>query len=126
MKLAYALSLVPLAMLTMLTVGCQSSHEEGVKSDLHSQWTTVNADTKGATDAARAVLETEGLKDISANATGVDGMAMGKQADGTKVNVDVKKVTDTSSEVSVTVGTMGDPKLGAEIARKIKDKAEMK
>jgi hypothetical protein len=126
MKLAYVLSLVPLAMLTLLTVGCQSSHEEGVKSDLHSQWTTVNADTKSATDAARTVLETEGLKDISANATNVDGMAMGKQSDGTKVNVDVKKVTDNSSEVSVTVGTMGDPKLGAEIARKIKDKAEMK
>jgi hypothetical protein len=107
-----------------LGTACQSSHEEGVKSNLHSQWTDVNASTQATTDAAKAVLEDQGLKDVKGSATNVDGKASGKMADDTKVNVAVKKNTDKSSQVSVTVGTMGDPKLGAEIARKIKMKAE--
>lgn len=104
--------------------GCQSSHEEGVKSNLHSQWTDVNANTQMTTDAAKSVLMDQGLKDVSGSATNVDGKAMGKMADGTKVNVDVKKKSDSMSQVSVTVGTMGDPKLGAEIAKKVKMQAE--
>lgn len=109
-----------------LFVGCASKHEEGVTSSYRSQWTDVMADTKMTTDAAKDVLMSEGLKDVSGSATNVDGKAMGKKADGTKVNVTIEKKTDTSSQVSVTVGTIGDPALGAEIARKIKDKAEMK
>jgi hypothetical protein len=104
--------------------GCKSTHESGVKSNLHSQWTDVSANTQMTTDAAKSVLNDQGLKDVSGSATNVDGKATGKMADGTKVNVDVKKMTDKSSQVSVTVGTMGDPKLGAEIAKKVKMKAE--
>lgn len=104
--------------------GCKSSHEEGVKSNLHSQWTDVNANTMVTTDAAKAVLADQGLKDISGSATNVDGKATGKMADGTKVNVAIKKQSDKTSQVSVTVGTMGDPKLGADIAKQVKLKAE--
>jgi hypothetical protein len=104
--------------------GCKSTHEEGVKSNLHSQWTDVSANTMTTTDAAKAVLMDDGLKDVSGSATNLDGKAMGKMADGTKVNIDVKKKGDSMSQVSVTVGTMGDPKLGADIAKKVKMKAE--
>jgi hypothetical protein len=104
--------------------GCKSTHEEGVKSNLHSQWTDVNANTTMTTDAAKAVLEGQGLKDVKGSSTNVDGTATGKMADGTKVNVDVKKKSASMSQVSVTVGTMGDPKLGAEIAKKVKMQAE--
>ena len=103
--------------------GCASS-EKDVKSNYRTQWTTVNADTRTTTDAAKAVLEAEGLKNVSASSTNVDGKASAKMADGTKVAVAVKKKSDSSSEVSVNVGTMGDPSLGAELARKIKDRAE--
>jgi len=103
--------------------GCSSS-QEGVKTNYHSQWTSVSADTKTTTDAAKAVLESEGLKDVKASSTNVDGTASGKKADGTKVDVSVQKKGENSSEVSVNVGTLGDPSLGAEIARKIKDRAE--
>jgi Zn-dependent membrane protease YugP len=106
--------------------GACSSSEKDVKTNYMTQWTSVAANTQATTDAAKAVLEGEGLKDVTASATNVDGTATGKKADGTKVKVSVKKVKDTSSEVSVNVGTMGDPSLGADIARKIKDKAEMK
>ena len=109
-----------------LSAGCQSTHEEGVTSDMRSQWTTVMANTEASTAAAKAVLESEGLKDITASSTAVDGKATGKKADGTKIDVSIKKKTDTSSEVTVTVGTMGSPTLGAELAKKIKEKAEAK
>jgi hypothetical protein len=52
-------------------------------------------------------------------------VASGKLADGTKVKVDVKKL-DAGSEVSVTVGALGSPKMGAELASEIKAKAEAK
>jgi len=105
-------------------VGCQSRHEQGVKSDYRTQWTTVSANTQATTNAARTVLEQRGLKEITADATNVDGVASAKTADGTKVKVDVKKQSDTTSEVSVTVGMLGDPKLGADIARQTKVTAE--
>jgi hypothetical protein len=102
---------------------CKSGEEPGVKTNYRTQWTTVDADTKEATELARAVLEGEGLKEVRAESTNVDGKASGKMADGTKVNVSVKKQAADSSQVSVNVGTLGDPDLGAEIARKIKDRA---
>jgi hypothetical protein len=105
-------------------IACQSSHEEGVKTSYRSQWTNVSADPEDATEAARAVLEAEGLKEVQANSTNVDGTATGKMADGTKVNVAIARQKNAGSEVSVTVGTMGDPVLGAEIARKIKERAD--
>jgi uncharacterized protein YcfL len=118
-------SLAFFAVALFVVVGCQSSHQEGVKSDYRTQWTSVNADTKATTSAAEAVLASAQLQDIKANSTNVDGSVHAKKADGTKVNVAIKKQDSGSgSEVSVTVGTMGDPALGAEWARKIKDRAE--
>ena len=61
---------------------------------------------------------------MQASSTNVDGKATAKKADGTKVNVTIKKQSETMSQVSVVVGTMGQPALGAEIARMIKDRAE--
>jgi len=104
-------------------VGCASS-QEGVKSNYMTQWTQVSANTQAATDAAKSVLESEGLKEVSASSTAVDGTAHGKMADGTKIKVSIKKSGDSKSDVSVTVGSTGDPKLGAELAKKIKTKAE--
>jgi Tfp pilus assembly protein PilX len=119
-------AIVPLAalLLAITLPGCQSSHEKGVTSNYHSQWTNVGADVKTTTKAAEAVLNDADLKDVSSSATNVDGEAKGKKADGTKVNVAVRKEKDSTSQVSVTVGKMGDPELGAELARKIKDRAE--
>src|SRR4051794_30565966 len=102
-----------LAAAVALFAGCQSTHEEGVQSNMHSQWTMVSADTAATTAAAESVLTDEGLKNVKSSSTGVDGTARGKKSDGTEVKVSVRKKTDTSSEVTVTVGTIGDPTLGA-------------
>jgi hypothetical protein len=103
--------------------GCASS-EKGVKTNYRTQWTTVSADTRTTTDAAKAVLENEGLRDVSGSSTNVDGKATGKMADGTKVSVTIKKQSDSASQVSVNVGALGSPHLGADLAKKIKDRAE--
>jgi len=106
------------------TVACQSTHQSGVTSDYRTQWTNVNANTQTTTEAARTVLQSNGLQDVSANSTAVDGHATAKKADGSKVDVSVAKQSDTKSQVSVTVGTVGDPKLGADLAKQIKQQAE--
>ena len=108
----------------LVGAGCQSRHEEGVRSNLRTQWTDVSADTKTTTEAARAVLQEQGLKDVTADATNVDGKATGRMANGTKVTVSVEKKGEQSSQVSVNVGTIGDPSLGAETAKRVKTRAE--
>ena len=118
------LGLCVIALGLVAATGCKSTHEEGVKSNMMTQWTDVNANTKVTTDAAKAVLEAEGLKEVNASSTNLDGKATGKMADGTKVTVNVTKKSDTSSQVEVGVGTMGSPTRGAELAKKIKMKAE--
>lgn len=106
-------------------VGCASSKEEGVKTSYRSQWTQVAADTVVTTDAAKAVLEDRGLKGVTGSSTKLDGNASGKMADGTNVKVTVTKEGTAGSQVNVTVGTLGDPTVGAEIAKAIKNRAEM-
>ena len=114
------------ALLLSITLpGCQSTHEKGVTSNYHSQWSSVHADVKTTTKSAEAVLNDAELKDVSSSSTNVDGSASGKKSDGTKVNVAIRKEKESISQVSVTVGKMGDPELGAELARKIKERAEI-
>ncbi|MBC7783486.1 MAG: hypothetical protein H7144_06565 [Burkholderiales bacterium] len=108
----------------LVSVGCASKHEEGVKSTYLWQTAFVQADTKTTTEAARAVLEEKELKDVTASSTNVDGSAMGKKANGAVVKVTVNK-EGTGSNVKVGVGTLGDPEVGAEIAKMIKNRAEM-
>src|SRR5687768_17597797 len=121
------IALVPFATLlvTLIVPGCQSTHEKGVTSNYRSQWTSVRADVKTTTKAAESALNEAELKDVTSSSTNVDGSASGKKSDGTKVNVAVRKEKESSSQVSVTVGQMGDPELGAELAKKIKERAEL-
>ncbi len=116
------------SLLTIGLLGCSSSHQEGVKSDYRTQWTTVNADVKTTTDAAKSVLASSDLKEVTADSTALDGTASGKKADGTQIKVAIVKAEkmDNMSTVSVTVGSLGDPGLGADLAKKIKTKAEGK
>src|SRR4051812_15465453 len=109
-----------------LFVGCSSTHEEGVSSNMRKQWQVVGGDVKTTTDAAKAVLEEEGLKDITASNTSVDGKASGKKADGTTIDITVTKKSEATSEVTALVGTMGSPTYGAEIVKKIRDRVEKK
>jgi hypothetical protein len=95
-----------------------------VTSNVRTQWTDVMADTAATTSAAKAVLNDEGLKDVTGSSTSVDGVASGKKADGTVITVTIQKESETVSQVSVVVGTLGSPTYGAELVKKIKDRAE--
>lgn len=121
-----AVQVVVLFVAAAAFVGCGSTHEAGVSSNMRKQWQVVGGDVKTTTDASKAVLEEEGLKDITASNTTIDGKASGKKADGTTVDVTVTKKTDATSEVTVLVGTMGSPTYGAEIVKKIRDRVEKK
>ena len=116
-------SIAAVMLLAFAGIGCESSHEDGVTSDLHSQWTMVSADTQTTTQAAKDVLMESKLMDVDSKSTNMDGMAMGKMADGSEVKVSVAQAPK-GSQVSVTVGTLGSPTMGADIAMKIKQKAE--
>jgi hypothetical protein len=109
----------------VFVTGCTTKGEPGVKSDYKSQWTTVSADTKTTTEAAKTVLAGYEFKEVQASSTDVDGKATAKKADGTEITVSINKA-DNGSKVSVDVGTLGDPSLGAAIAEKIKQKVETK
>ena len=111
--------------LAFMTFACKTPHEEGVTSSYRSQWTYVAADTQATTNAAKTVMARDGLTDIKASSTDMDGTATAKQSDGKQVTVTIKKV-DNGSQVSVTVGTIGDPAVGAGLAKKIKNEAEGK
>lgn len=111
-------------MMVALLSGCKSTHESGVKSNYMTQWAPVAADTRKTTEAAKDVFQEEGFKDVTASSTLMDGKARGKLADGTEVVASVKKDTDNTSTISVNVGKLGDPAMGAELAKKIKRKAE--
>jgi len=106
----------------VVSTGCTSSKDPGVKSNYLSQWGNVEGSTKAATDAAKDVLTDMGLKDVKASSTEVDGSASGKKADGTKVTADITRISDSTSKVKVSVGTVGDPALGEDIVKKIKAK----
>lgn len=101
--------------------GCETD-QAGVKSSYRSQWTNIDATTDEATQAAEAALNELGLNDVESRSTKVDGQAMGKTADGTKVTVSVARVTEETSQISVNVGRTGDPQLGKQIIADITDR----
>ena len=109
----------------MANVGCESGHQPNVTSDYRSQWTDVAADTKTVTAAAEQVFKENELTDVSSQSTMVDGMASGVTADKTKIQAAIKK-TDSGSQLSITVGKLGSPKMGADLVTKIKQVAEKK
>lgn len=113
------------AALSLIAVGCQSGRNPEVTSSYKSQWINVNADVETTTAAAKQVFADDKLTDVSSQADKVKGEASGVMADKTKVWASIEK-TDAGSQLSVQVGKIGDPKVGADYAVKIKQIAEKK
>ncbi|MEM1445237.1 MAG: DUF3568 family protein [Planctomycetota bacterium] len=93
----------------------------GVETNLRSQWTTVVADVETATAAAEEVLEDLKLIDVTSTSTGIDGRATAKTAEETEITVSVAKVV-AGSQITVTVGTVGNNELGKAILADIQAK----
>ncbi len=113
--------------LSLGLTGCKTS-QEGVKSGVRGQYADVMATVAKTSEAAKTVFAAEELKEVTGTNTNLDGKVTGKKADGTVITADITKVTDSTSQVTVTVGMMGtmggNSSMGAEIAAKIKAAAE--
>jgi hypothetical protein len=84
----------------------------------------VDAPARATAKAAEEVCKEMGLTIKSATATDVDGQVKATTGQDKSVAIDVKRVTDTTSKVSIRVGTFGDEALSSSIYEKIKAKAK--
>jgi hypothetical protein len=109
--------------LSLTFAACQTT-EPGVTSTQFQQSTHMEVGTAKGTQAAEAVLKDLGLKDITSSATNLDGWAKGMMSDKTIVKVGLERVgqAEDVSEVTVTVGSFGDPTLGKDIIRRMRNK----
>ena len=120
-----ALAGVAVLCLVILLAGCKVADTSGIRSTIRQQWMTVNTDVAKATASAEAVLKEMRLIDVTSRVTAVDGEVTAIKADGTRVAVHIAK-KDLGCEVSVVIGTLGEPDLGTDILRKIKGKVTPK
>ncbi len=118
---------VVVAGLSVGMTGCKTD-QAGVKSGVRGQYADVNASVPKTTDAAKSVFTSQDLKDVVGTNTQIDGKVTGKKADGTVITADISRLTDSTSQVTVTIGMMGtmggNSGLGADLAAKIKAAAE--
>jgi uncharacterized protein YbjT (DUF2867 family) len=115
------LQMVAVVAAALAVVAC-STGSPGVKSTQFAQYTTLPAGPADATKAAEAVLKDLGLHEVTSSSTNVDGWAKGMMADKTAVNVSLTRVNDMSSDISVKVGSFGDPALGSDIISRVRKK----
>jgi len=109
------------AAVSLALSACQTT-SPGVKSSHLVQWTSMAAGTADTTKAAEAVLNDLGLQEVESSSTNVDGWARGSMADKTLVKVSIARAGEASSDVSVKVGSLGDPDLGADVIARIHEK----
>ena len=109
--------LLPLGVLP----GCQTP-QSGVKSAFGSQFAIVSATVEETTEAAVAVLEALGVEEVTATSTEIDGEITGFTADRTRVEVYTVREDEGKTELSVTVGAVGDAATGAEIIARIRQR----
>jgi hypothetical protein len=72
--------------------------------------------------ASEAVLKEQEMHILSSDATGVDGKVVARSALDTRIEITVKRQDDSTSQISIRVGTFGDQKLSRELYDKIKAK----
>ena len=120
--LTFCLSLAGTSLVLSLPA-CQTD-QPGVKSSYRSQWATVSADTERTTEAAKTVFENLDLQNVESASTSLDGQVIGYTADGTQVTASVERLNDTTSNISINVGTFGDPDRGSQILAEIREQIE--
>ena len=119
------LATLGLAAFTLLP-GCESLRAspgpDGTAFSLATLDGIVRGTPKQVVEAAEEVLEEMDLKVVTSAASGVDGKLVARSALDKPINIEVKKMDDSTSKVSIRVGTFGDSELSREIYRKTKSK----
>jgi hypothetical protein len=72
--------------------------------------------------ASEAALKDMAVRVVSSDASGVDGKVVGRTALDKKVEITVRRETDTTSKISIRIDTFGDEELSRQILDKIRTK----
>jgi len=70
--------------------------------------------------ASEKVFKDQDMHIVSSDATGLDGKVVARTALETRIEVTVERQDDSTSKLSIRVGTFGDQKLSRELFEKIK------
>jgi len=81
---------------------------------------TLDASTKEVADASRGALEDLGIRSIQAKVTEIDGKVTGITALDKDVTISIKRLTESTSEIGIRIGTWGDEELSRNIYEKIR------
>jgi hypothetical protein len=92
-----------------------------VNGDLEA---TVEASPTRVVEASEAALKDMEVDVKSSEKSGIDGRVVGRTATDKKVEITVKRESDTTSKLSIRIDTFGDEALSRQIYEKIK--AELK
>ena len=88
-----------------------------VNGDLEA---TLEASPPRIVDASVKVLEEMEVEVQSSDKSGIDGRTVGRTALNKKVDIAVKRETDTTSKVVIRIDTFGDESLSRQILEKIR------
>ena len=77
---------------------------------------------KQVVEASEAVLKEQETHVLSRDATALDGKVVARTALDTSIEITVKRNDDSSSRISIRVGSFGDPQLSRDLYGKIKAK----
>jgi hypothetical protein len=90
-----------------------------VNGDLEA---TLDGTPQKIVKASDSALKDMDVRDVSGDATSVDGKVIGHTALNKKVEITVKRETDTTSKISIRIDNFGDEALSRQILDKIKSK----
>ena len=82
----------------------------------------LNGTPQTVVKAAQDVLEEQEMREITPSATGLDGKVTAKTALDTYISMTVNRRDESTSKISIKVGTFGDHKISADLYEKIKAK----
>ena len=88
-----------------------------VNGDLEA---TVEASPPKVVEASEAALKGMEIDVTSSEKSGIDGRVVGRSALNKKVEIAVKRETDTTSKLSIRIDTFGDEALSRQIYDKIR------
>jgi hypothetical protein len=88
-----------------------------IKGDLDAN---VDASPQRTVEATNNAVKELGFVLVSSNGSAADGEVISRTAADKRVKVTMKRLTDTSSKVTIRVGTWGDEAISLQVLEKIK------
>ena len=122
-----ALTVLALAAVPALG-GCESMRSkpgpDGTAFSLCTLDGLLNASPQKVIQASENVMKEQEFHIASSDATGVDGKIVAHTALDKEIAITVKRESDTSSKISIRVGSFGDQAMSRDLYEKIKAKLQ--